>query len=187
MILKKIYYYIISIFITVMLAAHSFAADIRYDKNIKTIAISGDIVEGDYEKVKKILEENDVKYAVLASRGGRADQGMNIGMLFHLKKIYTLVPDNKVCISSCAFIWMGGVKRYMGEKARIGFHRPYHKDTGKNTEPGFGILSWQIGFYNFSWKMVDDIRKTNKDKIIYFDEKVAERWFLQAYIISRKE
>jgi hypothetical protein len=33
-----------------------------------------------------------------------------------------VVADNIRCASACALIWMGGTERYMGLRARLGFH-----------------------------------------------------------------
>jgi len=49
--------------------------------------------------------------------------GFGLAKLFVGRKGFsTIVPDGRRCASACAFAWLGGIERFLGTDARIGFH-----------------------------------------------------------------
>jgi ATP-dependent protease ClpP protease subunit len=64
---------------------------------------------------------------VLESGGGVLDDGYKLGELFRAKGVITLIPDDKMCASSCAVAFLGGKRRIVANSGSILFHAPYLK------------------------------------------------------------
>ena len=126
------------------------SAEIRPDKFWDGLAavIDGDIVEGDYERVRSFIfgsngtEPQFVKKIFLASSGGNVAEAVRIGRLFRELKLETVIPTkytsqqsrdlviskhglsnqrNYVCASACFFIFVAGVRR---DKDALGLFEP---------------------------------------------------------------
>ena len=118
------------------------AADISVPKSmsgrsVNGIVIEGEIKPGDYAKfVNVFLANRGQNYTVfLFSPGGDFSEALKIGRLIHTLKLTTVAPgvstaslievhspSNRVCASSCFFIFVAGAERW-GD--RVGIHRPY--------------------------------------------------------------
>src|SRR6266550_6069101 len=61
-------------------------------------------------------------FVAFSSDGGSLAAGLRIGEAIRRKGFSTFVPDGRHCASACAFAWLGGVERFLGTDARIGFH-----------------------------------------------------------------
>ena len=61
------------------------------------------------------------------SDGGEVDAAMDLGRLFRMLGVYTLIGKNDQCLSSCVFAFMGGERRSVA--GRLGIHRPYFPFT----------------------------------------------------------
>jgi len=85
------------------------------------LVLTGDIVEGDAAAFAAALD-NDVRLVVLGSTGGRVYEAMAmaIGRLVRKRRLDTAVPSS--CMSACALIWAGGVKRTV--EGRLAMHCP---------------------------------------------------------------
>lgn len=122
----------------------AFAADIRQARTARgqplgAIMIEGKIEQGDFEKFTNFFIDNPrINSAVyLYSPGGNFAEALKIGRLVHTLKLTTWAPQsieasvplneindqtNRVCASSCFFIFVAGAQRF-GEI--VGIHRPY--------------------------------------------------------------
>jgi len=63
----------------------------------------------------------------LESGGGYLEDGYKLGKVFRDRGVTTIIPDNKMCASSCAVAFLGGKKRLLAAKGSILFHAPYLK------------------------------------------------------------
>jgi len=81
----------------------------------------------------KILADDDVVFeqkvapmrraiVFLEGPGGHEWASLNIGMTIRRRAFRTAVADRARCSSGCAMAWLGGVIRYIGDGARVGFH-----------------------------------------------------------------
>jgi hypothetical protein len=53
-----------------------------------------------------------------------------MGEIIHERGFHTAVINYGRCTFACAFAWLGGVKRYVGDFAVLAFHHPFFaKDT----------------------------------------------------------
>jgi len=63
----------------------------------------------------------------LESGGGYLEDGYKLGKVFRERGVTTIIPDDKMCASSCAVAFLGGKKRVVATKGSILFHAPYLK------------------------------------------------------------
>jgi hypothetical protein len=126
--------------ISISIAGQCDAANIEIDRSadVPIITITGTLKDGDGESFAEKISGLTRGVVLLASPGGNLFAGLRIGKLIHLKKFSTAVPDGPGCASACAIAWLGGVIRYMGQTARVGFHAAYRMDNGRATETGAG-------------------------------------------------
>lgn len=111
-----------------------------YPKNGGVIVtIEGTFVQSDINKFEEAVAPYSKGAVIFASDGGNAWTGEQIGEMIRTKGFSTAVLDGNVCASACALSWLGGVKRYMGTEAKIGFHAVYEKNAdGELSEVGSG-------------------------------------------------
>ena len=73
----------------------------------------------------------DNAVVMLNSIGGSTFAGIEIGKAIRLKNFATVVPEGFMCASACGLAWLGGVRRFMSGKARVGFHATYETQGGQ--------------------------------------------------------
>ena len=64
---------------------------------------------------------------ILESGGGYLEDGYKLGDVFRAKGVTTIIPDSKMCASSCAVAFLGGERRMVADNGSILFHAPYLK------------------------------------------------------------
>lgn len=88
-----------------------------------TILISGEIFRGDDERFATVAgTAPDETIVVMDSPGGNLVTGLRIGSAIRMRAWKTAVPDAAMCASACGLMWLGGVQRMVGQRARVGFH-----------------------------------------------------------------
>jgi hypothetical protein len=128
------------IFFITILSSSAFSATITVDKfensDVYFIAISGIITPEDSLKFYQVTNNINKAFVVLASTGGSVLSSLDIGRQIKKKNYLTAVPDNTLCASACALIWLAGSKRFAEETSFIGFHAAYIYKDGKQIENG---------------------------------------------------
>ena len=117
--------------------------------NCYVLTLDGGIEQGDDVKFDQFLKQNSVNSAVLAlnSPGGNLAAGLAIGRRVHESGYATIVPDNMMCGSVCAAIWLAGVPRQYQGKSRIGFHSAYTVDKKGKVIGTTGMGNALLGSY----------------------------------------
>lgn len=105
---------------------------------LQTVVISGEIVPGDTEKFLKVIGSTKHALIILSSPGGSVIESLQIGRLIRSKGFVTAVPNDTLCVSACALIWLAGSPRYGEDRATIGFHAAYVYRNGQQQEIGVG-------------------------------------------------
>ena len=72
-----------------------------------------------------------IKTVVLNSPGGSVNDALEIGRLIRTKGFATEVEKEKICVSSCPLVFVGGVKRAAGANAIIGVHQVFAPDSAE--------------------------------------------------------
>jgi hypothetical protein len=108
------------------------------DADSPLVIVSGDFDQDDIDAFKTQVEPLTKALVAFQSDGGNLIAGLRIGETIRAKKFSTIVPDNVRCASACALAWLGGVERFMGTNAHIGFHAAYMVQRGQPTQTAVG-------------------------------------------------
>jgi hypothetical protein len=116
----------VSIALTLLATIPTLAATIRVrpqapDRPIVVI-LEGPLVEDDEDRFATKIASLASAFVAFNSDGGSLATGLRIGETIRRKGFSTIVPDGGRCASACAFAWLGGIERFLGTDARIGFH-----------------------------------------------------------------
>jgi hypothetical protein len=104
------------------------------------VAVQGLLRDEDIDEFRFKVAKLSSAVVALESDGGSLLAGIRIGEIIRLKGFVTVVPNGARCASACATAWLGGVRRFMGEQARIGFHAAYRSDTKSESGMGNAVL-----------------------------------------------
>jgi hypothetical protein len=72
-----------------------------------------------------------IKTVVLSSPGGSVGDALEMGRLIRAKGFATEIDKDKICVSSCPLVFVGGVKRAAGANAIIGVHQVFAPDPAE--------------------------------------------------------
>lgn len=109
------------------------------------ISVKGEIYDGDDSRLQAALAGISSGVVVLEGPGGSLVPGIRMGNIIRLRGLSTIVLAETSCASACALAWLGGVDRYLGVGARIGFHAAYQSAGGILEETGSGNA--RVGHY----------------------------------------
>lgn len=95
---------------------------IKLDATKKSLAVTGELEFGIVETVTQQLNNHpQIAEIILTSPGGQIYEGRGLGLLFHQRKLNTVVTE--ICASACTTAFIGGTQRTLGSHGKIGFHR----------------------------------------------------------------
>lgn len=84
------------------------------------LRLRGDVTDGDYFRLKNILQNGAVVGLEIRSGGGSLEAGVDIARVVRDRGL--VVYASKECDSVCAFIFFAAKKRFMGRGCKIGVH-----------------------------------------------------------------
>ena len=84
------------------------------------LRLRGDVTDGDYRRLKDVLQNGSVVGLEIRSGGGSLEAGLDIARVVRDMKL--VVYASKECDSVCAFIFFAARERFMGRDCRIGVH-----------------------------------------------------------------
>ena len=95
------------------------------------IQILGEIKLGDHDALTRALNNNSKTEIVIGSQGGNVYEGLNIASTIQDREIPIIVPNNTICLSICAVIWLSAKPqlRIVGKKALLGTHSAWLTDN----------------------------------------------------------
>ncbi|MDR3496072.1 MAG: hypothetical protein P4L82_15855 [Ancalomicrobiaceae bacterium] len=102
------------------------------------VVISGAITQDDGPAFADKIANLSSGAVVLDSQGGATVTAIEIGKTIRQKGFATIVPDNTLCASACALIWLAGAPRVASDTAHVGFHAAYVENNGSMAESGAG-------------------------------------------------
>jgi hypothetical protein len=103
------------------------------------IGLQGEIKPDDVATFRRAADTSAKAVVVLDSGGGAALAGIEMGKLIHLKQFATFVPEDTLCASSCALMWLAGNPREIAPGGAVGFHAAYiSQGDGKLMTSGSG-------------------------------------------------
>lgn len=96
--------------------------DIRVTDEGRTLVLDGATGIAAAARVRTALERNDaLRTVVVAGPGGRVGPAYQIARLIRARGLDTRVERS--CYSACTVIFLGGVRRSLGPRGELGFHR----------------------------------------------------------------
>lgn len=142
---------------------------------VARITISGDL---DFSDALDFLRKTDqVKEAAVFfhSPGGNAAAGILIGRAIREKGFLTIVSSSKTCASACALAWLGGAQRFMGEGARVGFHKAYVVRGGKprRSEQANAAIAQYLSELDLSPQAVDYVTAAPPERMFWLTPTTA--------------
>jgi hypothetical protein len=84
------------------------------------LRLRGDVRDGDYGRLKSILQDGSVVGLEITSDGGSLEDGLDIARAVRDKGL--IVYASGECDSVCAFIFLAAKERYLGRGCKIGVH-----------------------------------------------------------------
>jgi hypothetical protein len=84
------------------------------------LRLRGDVTDGDYRRLKNVLQNDAVVGVEIRSGGGSLEAGVDIARVVRDRRL--VVYASKECDSVCAFIFFAARKRFMGRGCKIGVH-----------------------------------------------------------------
>jgi hypothetical protein len=109
------------------------------------IILFGVILPEDRAKFVSTAAVSDEAVVVLNSQGGSTLASIEMGKAIRLRDFGTAVPENALCASACALMWLAGNPRFIGHGAHIGFHASYIDRNGTLLESG--VANALVGAY----------------------------------------
>ena len=95
------------------------------------VTVKGELDLADTIEFRRKTEGLSEAVILLASPGGNAMAGVQIGKVIRQKRFLTVVPSRINCASACALAWLGGTPRFMAKDSQIGFHAAYVMKGGR--------------------------------------------------------
>jgi hypothetical protein len=121
------------------------------------------------------------------SNGGNLVAGIQIGELIRARNFASLVSDGMRCASSCALAWLGGTKRLMGSKARIGFHAAFDRETGKVTSVGNALVGAYLNKIGLPYSAVVYITTAAPEAISWLSKSHAEKLGIEVSFYNARD
>ncbi len=146
------------------------AATAYYVKPLATIMLDGAIRPGDLEEIEAAYVQSgrSATSLYLNSPGGDFAEGIKIGYWLRDHKVAAYAAS--LCDSSCAFAWLGGVKRYATLGA-VMIHMPFYRTstvTVAVSRAGIVDAIWYLATLRCSRKLADallTVSSTESDEL----------------------
>lgn len=113
------------------------SAEISLSQNKYVLFLSGEIKQGDYQKITQLLYTLDAmpRSVAINSPGGDIQESIKIGTLIRSGLFQSYISKNGQCNSACFIIWASGVRRFPasaiagsdGFEGKLGLHRPFYE------------------------------------------------------------
>lgn len=162
------------------------------------VALNGEIDDTTTAKLRRLLEEFDLRslpsvdrgntQIKLNSPGGSVVEAMAIGRLFRKYRMAALVEPGAICASSCVLIYAGAVVRLgYNKRALIGIHQPYFPVPSGQIDPEavrnaytsmLAAIRAYLSEMNVSPQLADEMLKTPPSGVRYLSGKEQEKFGL---------
>ncbi|MDR3372324.1 MAG: hypothetical protein P4L98_01225 [Ancalomicrobiaceae bacterium] len=171
--------------LTVLLAALAIAASPAAAATITRVpsqlsgfeflVISGAITQDDGPAFVDKIASVKSGAVVLDSQGGATVTAIEIGKTIRQKGFATIVPDDTLCASACALIWLAGGPRVASGTAHVGFHAAYVEKNGALVESGAGnaLVGAYLNGLGLSQKAIVFVTSAPPEGIEWLNQKNA--------------
>jgi hypothetical protein len=135
------------------------------------LRLRGEVKNGDYGRLKSILQNGSVVGLEIRSNGGSFEEGFDIAGLVRDKGL--IVYASKECDSACALIFFAAKERYINRGSKIGVHS-VSNDRGKEDADSARItlrISRLLVGLGVSHSIIGKIVVTPPAKITFLDNR----------------
>jgi hypothetical protein len=148
------------------------------------VLITGTLDLADKDEFLREIAPLSSAIVSFSSDGGSLIAGLQIGETIRLKNFSTLVPDQARCASSCALAWLGGTRRFMGSRARVGFHAAYDGQTHQVTSSGNALVGAYLNKIGLPYSAVVYITSASPDSITWLSKPDAEKLGIEVSLFT---
>jgi hypothetical protein len=86
------------------------------------LLVQGEIVAGDFVKLRAAIDSHPNVAVFLNSNGGRVSEALRVAEYIRTRELATHLPARATCASACVLLFAGGAIRTADPTARIGVH-----------------------------------------------------------------
>jgi hypothetical protein len=142
------------------------------------IHLAGEIKYDDRKRFQQVAQtfESPRVVVFLEGPGGDLIAGLSIGDEIHSRGWRTVALDR--CESACAYIWVAGAERIVGEGAIIGFHAAVDMVTKQETGMGNALLGSYLTNMGFDYNAIAGMTQTGPSGMRYLTVEAAKAWGL---------
>ncbi len=141
------------VFVSLFFVSTADAGEIKvHNTDRSKIAFVGEVVEGDAQMLRDYLvDHQEVTSIAFWSGGGLVTEGIEMMEIIKLRGLNTVIMDNGVCFSICAFMWLGGSERVVEGNGQLGVHQPFgpHEVALEMGPEAYKTMTMQT----MAWKM----------------------------------
>src|SRR5262245_50114937 len=151
------------------------------------IGLQGEIKPEDVATFRGAADASGKAVVVLDSGGGAALAGIEMGNLIHLKRFATFVPEDTLCASSCALMWLAGNPRLIAPGGAVGFHAVYiPQGDGKLMTSGSGnaLVGAYLNQLGFSSSVIPYVTHAPPEKMGWLSEGTARAIGLEVVFVA---
>lgn len=94
----------------------------QFERQDRSILLEGEIVEGDLDRLRSLLQKNGNLRIDLNSGGGSLGEALELGAFIRSNGLVTHIPKGATCASACVTIFAGGLIRTAHPNSSIGIH-----------------------------------------------------------------
>ena len=169
-------FWIVLLFLPSINAALGAKIDREARSDFDLIGLEGEITSEDVATFRSVANASGKAVIVLDSAGGAALAGIEMGKLTHLKHFATFVPEDTLCASSCALMWLAGNPRIIAPGGAVGFHAVYvPQGDGKLMTSGSGnaLVGAYLDQLGFSGEVIAYVTHAPPEKMGWLSEGTA--------------
>src|SRR5437899_1754514 len=148
------------------------------------VMVEGPLVAVDEDQFAAKSAPLSSAFVALSSDGGSLVAGLRIGEAIRRKGFSTIVPDGRRCASACALAWLGGVERFIGTDARIGFHAAYDPASDRETGVGNAVVGAYLTKIGLPYEAVIYITQTDPNEMTWLNMSDAAQRGIRVTLLS---
>jgi hypothetical protein len=110
----------------------------------------------------------------LISNGGSMKPAWQISDQIRKRGMSTFVPGDRTCTSACAFIWLAGRPRTVGDTPQIGFHAIFNRTTGQESGAANAVFGAYLKELGVGYKAIEFMTRKGPTSVEWLTPDVAK-------------
>jgi hypothetical protein len=148
------------------------------------VIVEGPLVALDEDQFAAKTSSLSSAFVAFSSDGGSLVAGLRIGEAIRRKGFFTIVPDGRRCASACALAWLGGIERFIGADARIGFHAAYDPASDRESGVGNAVVGAYLTKVGLPYEAVIYITQTDPSEMTWLNMSDAAQRGIRVTLLS---